>query len=87
MSDHCNVPHSLIREYFDSDLMHDIFTHCEISGKSQMEALVLCVKALHYRNKELMADSMKLQNLRNMLELFDETGYLIKLPLLKEMVK
>ncbi len=82
-----NVPDSLLGEYYDSHLMQDIFAHCDVKGKSQVEALVYCVKALHHHNKELMSDSMKLNDVRRMLDFFNETNYLMKLPILKEIVK
>lgn len=81
------VPDDLINEYWDSAIVSDVFTHCEIQSKSQTDALVMCIKYLLRVNKELVQDSVKLNHVRSALELFNDTGYILKLPMLKEMVK
>jgi hypothetical protein len=80
------VPESLFEEYANNGFVQDVFTASDIRNLSREEALVWCIKGLIKSNDLLLKDASMLSHVKSVIRTWDETGYALKLSILKEML-
>lgn len=81
------LPQELYESYQDNYIVSAVFDSCRHRGLSREQALVWCVKELIKVNDFLTKDSITLTGVKSVVRTWDETGYALKLSILKEMVE